>query len=583
MASTVCSKSDCTEPDLSPEVLQAFKLTDYYPLSDEPLCGQDMSQSYFDAELNNSQSSQNPDENTRHYTNLDATLFDSQPISNQQFFPLLDEKLFNMPKDMYVDTLRSETNDCEETINMYRSIQAKRARYIASCPEGTLITRKTTKLASCAARYANDCFCLQQFVYNGDAREVSDVFIKKKAKSEPNTDESHQPGLLSLTLQMVDMKSAITNLQQGVKCLETQRAEDCITIANLKKEVSDLKSEINKPHAVTRAPAESPERVPSLFKNTASNTLSDLNASNERQKQTINSIHATGHFDKTFANAVKQNANPALPSNTTSGRGPSKPNTTTSNTKVTVQHSGIEHKSQCPKTPETNKHGSTSVNNPLDPLVFSETSVRYKRLQTTDESRQNETTEPSGNKPTTNQNSEIRQKQHPQHNIPTHVTNRYNNKTQAPEYKHPQENQRTENYNHINTEHQQSAYISQEPVFDSVPNTNTPSTDNEDAVFECVGSTRTRRYYVGGIALSSNRAGLVKFLKDRNITPVGVRMINTNRGSQAAKITINVSHGYLVEDKSFWPRKFYCRRWYGENHWNSKFYTSNGQQSADVE
>lgn len=102
-----------------------------------------------------------------------------------------------------------------------------------------------------------------------------------------------------------------------------------------------------------------------------------------------------------------------------------------------------------------------------------------------------------------------------------------------------------------------------------------PSTPNEVPVFECVSSKRTRRYYIGGIARTSNRDGFLRFLEQRGIHPTGLRMINTNRGSLAAKVTVNQSDGYTMENKTFWPGKFYCRRWYSNNAWNEKFVATN--------
>lgn len=96
-------------------------------------------------------------------------------------------------------------------------------------------------------------------------------------------------------------------------------------------------------------------------------------------------------------------------------------------------------------------------------------------------------------------------------------------------------------------------------------------TYSDEPVFESVGSKSTQRYYVGGIASYSNRAGLYQFLRQKGIKPVGIRMMKTFNGNLAAKITIESHQCHIVENKRFWPRKTYCRRWYGENQWNSLF------------
>ena len=60
-------------------------------------------------------------------------------------------------------------------------------------------------------------------------------------------------------------------------------------------------------------------------------------------------------------------------------------------------------------------------------------------------------------------------------------------------------------------------------------------------MFEIVVRRKTIRYYDGTIGIKSNRAGLANFLKENGVEPVGVRMIETNRGNLAAKITFNSS------------------------------------------
>ena len=79
---------------------------------------------------------------------------------------------------------------------------------------------------------------------------------------------------------------------------------------------------------------------------------------------------------------------------------------------------------------------------------------------------------------------------------------------------------------------------------------------------------RTIRYYIGNIGAKSNRSGLVHFLKEYGVEPVGVRIITTSRGCLAAKITVYASDRDVVEN-AVWPKKVYCRRWYGKQSWNA--------------
>lgn len=94
--------------------------------------------------------------------------------------------------------------------------------------------------------------------------------------------------------------------------------------------------------------------------------------------------------------------------------------------------------------------------------------------------------------------------------------------------------------------------------------------DTDEPVFQSVRSRRTRRYYVGGIATYSNRAGIIEFLKSKHVEPASIKLIDTKRGSLAAKLTIYQSDCDIIENRHFWPRRVYCRRWYSEASWKSK-------------
>ena len=69
----------------------------------------------------------------------------------------------------------------------------------------------------------------------------------------------------------------------------------------------------------------------------------------------------------------------------------------------------------------------------------------------------------------------------------------------------------------------------------------------EEAIFESVPSRRTQRYYVGGISKDSNKAGLLLFLKSKRIYPESVKLIDTNRGTIAAKLTVYKSDCEQIE------------------------------------
>ena len=111
------------------------------------------------------------------------------------------------------------------------------------------------------------------------------------------------------------------------------------------------------------------------------------------------------------------------------------------------------------------------------------------------------------------------------------------------------------------------------------------STASDEPIFESVVRRRTIRYYIGNIGPKSNRAGLVQFLKDYGVEPVGVRIIQTSRGCLAAKITVYASDRYTIEAPDIWPKKVYCRRWYGKQNWvtRSNGYNEEEQSAYNVD
>ena len=58
---------------------------------------------------------------------VDQNLFDSQPICNQECFSKLDDALLKLPRELYIERLIEQENNCEETISMYRNILVNRA------------------------------------------------------------------------------------------------------------------------------------------------------------------------------------------------------------------------------------------------------------------------------------------------------------------------------------------------------------------------------------------------------------------------------------------------------------------------
>ena len=206
----------------------------------------------------------------------EQTISESQPICNQEFFCKLDEILINLPRDLYVEQLVDQTNNCEETIAMYRSILAQKARMSEKCPNGPLYTRRTTKLETSSKRYANDCYALQSFIDNDDPKVLSEIIVKKRntIKSEPAEQITPVIGLSSLKIEIAELKSEIMELKSTVYAFKSEQTKDKAKITALEKCVSELTEKIrttNKqpPNQVelTETVLNRNAKVPSLFEN----------------------------------------------------------------------------------------------------------------------------------------------------------------------------------------------------------------------------------------------------------------------------------------------------------------------------
>ena len=116
---------------------------------------------------------------------VDQNAFDSQPVCNQEFFSKLDNNLQNLPREIYIDRIIEQTNNCDETISYYRNILVNKARLSEKCPNG-LQYKTNTKQESSSKRYANDCYALQSFIDNDDPRVLTENIAKRRTTVKPN-------------------------------------------------------------------------------------------------------------------------------------------------------------------------------------------------------------------------------------------------------------------------------------------------------------------------------------------------------------------------------------------------------------
>lgn len=85
---------------------------------------------------------------------------DNDSAINQPSIEILDAHLHNLSKDMYIGNVLEMCSNDENIICWYKNVLCSRARSQNDCPNGNLISRKTTKSGSSAQKYARYCYTL---------------------------------------------------------------------------------------------------------------------------------------------------------------------------------------------------------------------------------------------------------------------------------------------------------------------------------------------------------------------------------------------------------------------------------------
>ena len=554
-----------------------------------------------------------PEENT----GTENAQFDSQPIPNQEFFVLLDNDLCNKPRDLYIDKLIEKTNNCEDTIATYRHILAKRAKQSDKFPCGPLCTRRTTKLETCAKRYANDCFALQEFIYDDDPKHLTDVIAKRRTivKSEPGTPEpSGVIGLTTFKIELAELKSQVLELKATVNELKQEQVKDKNTIRSLENELSKVKTKIDE-YKTTQNKGDKmksntePMRSESLFesirrKDEHESNLKAKAATCEKplpEKNTAVSRKQVHHedneiqVDKTHSDESKKVPDANQSKNENSAK-PSYSDKVNQSAKLvqnpTINKGGRNNMSNVHMKSQTVEENGKKV----DTENEGEPEEQYDVVQTIGKRNlflyyTSEGHPRFGRSEIPSDNSE--KANPPEHNTPpkkidVQLTNR--NNPSYTKYKSTIKHQSgAGNWNPANLhEIRKDCDQVQHNYTNGDNNMSTPhfeSTASDEPIFESVVRRRTIRYYIGNIGPKSNRAGLVQFLKDYGVEPVGVRIIQTSRGCLAAKITVYASDRYTIEAPDIWPKKVYCRRWYGKQNWvtRSNGYNEEEQSAYNVD
>ena len=92
------------------------------------------------------------------------------------------------------------------------------------------------------------------------------------------------------------------------------------------------------------------------------------------------------------------------------------------------------------------------------------------------------------------------------------------------------------------------------------------SCDSDGFVGVVRNRTRTKKYFVSGIAENVNENHILSYLREREIIPTYISIFRSKRrGSLSAKINIPKAVCSLVEQKGFWPMHVSCKPWKPSN------------------
>lgn len=556
-----CNESICEDSSVQYETLQPVAL-------------------HFHDELNDSQSIQiggTTNETLTQdaiYVAIQDADISSQPRANQEFYTLLDQSLPNLSKDLYIEKLVSLTQKNDDDICMYRSILLKRARALESCPSGNLIQRRSTKSEESCSRYASDCYAIQEFINNDDPKLISDILIKKRytVKSECKDDFDQLTSSLTKTLQeeLAASKAAVQMLQQDVNLLKQERLHNQQTIKFLANEVENLKIMLgNTIQEEKRLRSAEHAIVYELQKEMQ--CLKRSSATVDNQTQRTYACVVTSTSPRNESNTCIPTRAPA-PSEKRVSESCAEKQSTPSLVESLRQRETLSHDSN-------NTSGAQSLMTETATNTSGAGSYHESRRDTvTSGARDNQNLEPQRNDVQTatpgvqrQTNKSPSERETPAQTIDVVIRERKTNNASNQSYQRARTDPMTNcNYRDKPLQTERHDDETGQPRFESY-NANDGQVPDDEPVFESVRSRKTRRYYVGGIASHSNKAGIIAFLKSKNVEAAAVKLISTNRSSLAAKLTVYLDDCDKIERRRFWPRRMYCRRWYSETEWQSKW------------
>ena len=194
-----------------------------------------------------------------HFANLDAdfmTLDNQDELQVTDFYSLcdyqdLDQKLDNLPRQIYLERLLELSQNSEEFIISYRSYLANSIQQSAQSSQPDtqadtrkLVTRRTTSNSKSIFKYASDCYILYMYI-QGENVKIDDLFTKDKGtQNRTKVNTSNMSAEITVPKSsLVDLRSTLQTLIQRVHDLESKHTKCEETIQSLNKSVSELKAQ----------------------------------------------------------------------------------------------------------------------------------------------------------------------------------------------------------------------------------------------------------------------------------------------------------------------------------------------------
>lgn len=453
-------------------------------------------------------------------------------VPNQDFIVNLDNNLNDLPMDTYISKLIDYSNNCENTVTWYRTILASRAKSYEGCPQGKLVTRKSTHKSASIHKHARDCYLLYMFM-NGDNTCINEVFRKDDLKASTSETPSQYDKSIS-----IDTRVTLQSALQRLCALENSEKENKKRIHSLQNENEKIKIELAsvkdelKQHGDLRDRKHTQYDASIKLLNQQSKSVGDFSVDSYRA--TVTKIeHEIQRHNKLFVN-VQKNINEIKTTNQQTYASVASPNCTPQHNKVNSINDETE-KLNTPVNPNTHSYENTNGS----PVRLTQRPERSPNVMKDDISVHD-----NNNRSISNDN-DIHV-----HEFSKTVTNRDSSEEKEMTFRIP---------------------VRTDGITPSIQHT-------DEEFFTGVSRKKTARFYMSGINAKSTRNGIWSYLTKRGVHVTYLRLFNTKNNARviSAKLNVSTSSADLVESSDFWPKGVHCREWLSNREWYRSDATSSG-------